>query len=153
MVTAEPSIVVLGLPRFCDSQPERGSFDVVCVDHRTDEIIGTCIEVHEALGPGLLESTYEACLARELQVREIPFSRQVVLPLEYKGLRVARAFKADLVVRECVVIEVKAVHQLLAVHRAQLRTYLRLTGIEVGLLVNFNVTALRDGGIRRVVPA
>jgi len=122
------------------------------MDPRTDAIIGACIEVHEALGPGLLESAYEACLARELSVREVPFSRQVCLPLEYKGLRVARAFKADFIVRGRVVVEVKAVHQLLAVHRAQLRTYLRLTGIDVGLLVNFNVTALRDGGIRRVIP-
>lgn len=106
--------------------------------------------MHRNLGPGLLEGAYEACLAHELQRRGIGSVRQPVLPLEYKGLRIERAYQPDLIVADRVIVEVKAIQALLSVHRAQLRTYLRLYGLDVGLLINFNVTALRNDGIRRV---
>lgn len=113
-------------------------------------IIGACIEVHRHLGPGLLESVYERCLAHELSLRSIAFRRQVSAALEYKGLVIEPAYRVDFVVEDHVVVEVKAIAALLAVHEAQLLTYLRVTGIETGLLVNFHVPALREGGIRRM---
>lgn len=116
----------------------------------TGSVIAACIEVHRHLGPGLLESAYERCLAHELTLRAIPFERQVVVPLEYKGLLLEPGYRVDLVVARRLVVEVKAVAALLAVHEAQLLTYLRVTGIRTGLLVNFNVPALRRGGLRRM---
>lgn len=116
-------------------------------------VVGACIEVHRHLGPGLLESHYERCLARELVLRAIPFERQVVVPFEYKGLRVEPGYRIDLIVAGRLVVEVKAVTALLPVHEAQLLAYLRVTGIRSGLLVNFNVPALRKGGLRRMTLA
>jgi GxxExxY protein len=117
----------------------------------THAIIGACIEVHQQLGPGLLESAYEECLAVEMHLRGLRFERQPRVPLVYKGHRVEHAFQPDFVVDERVIVEVKAVHTLLAVHGAQLRTYLKLRDVDVGLLVNFNVPLLSRGGVRRVV--
>jgi GxxExxY protein len=116
----------------------------------THAILGACIEVHEHLGPGLLESAYEECLALEMRQRGLRFERQPRIPLVYKGHRVEHAFQPDFVIDGQVILEVKAVQTLLAVHKPQLRTYLRLRGIEVGLLVNFNVPLLSRGGIRRI---
>lgn len=116
----------------------------------TYEIIGACIEVHRLLGPGLLESAYEECLAHELGLRGIPFARQVPLPLRYKSIAVDGAYQADLIVRQRVILELKTVRRLTTVHRAQPRTYLRFYGAPVGLLVNFEVPALVEDGIRRV---
>ncbi len=116
----------------------------------THEILGACIEVHRHLGPGLLESAYQQCLAHEMTQRGIRFVRQPFLPLVYKGLRVERAYQPDFIVQRRVVLEVKAVQGLLSVHKAQLRTYLKLERIGIGLLVNFNVPALREHGIRRI---
>ena len=116
----------------------------------TSAIIGAAIEVHKLLGPGLLESAYEECLCRELSLRGIPFERQLVLPLEYKGLRLDSGYRLDLLVAQAVVVEVKAVDALLPVHEAQLMTYLHLGGWHVGLLINFHEYALKDG-IRRKV--
>lgn len=116
----------------------------------THAILGGCIEVHEQLGPGLLESAYEECLALELRQRNLPFERQPRIPLAYKGHRVEHAFQPDFIVGGEVILEVKAVQTLLAVHKAQLRTYLKLRGVEIGLLVNFNVPLLSQGGIRRI---
>jgi GxxExxY protein len=108
-------------------------------------VIGAMIEVHRALGPGLLESTYEACLAREFSLRRIPFEEQKTLGIRYKGLVVESAYRLDFLVNGRLVIELKAVEQLLPVHTAQLLTYLKLGQLSAGLLVNFNVALLKDG--------
>jgi GxxExxY protein len=117
----------------------------------TEEIIGAAIEVHKALGPGLLESAYAACLRRELELRRIPFEAERPLPVEYKGKQVDCGYRLDLLVDRRVVVELKAVEELDPVHEAQLLTYLRLTGARVGLLINFNVPLLTDGVRRRVL--
>ncbi len=116
----------------------------------TRAVIGACIEVHKELGPGLLEAAYEECVARELAERGIPFLRQPALPLIYKGHRIERAYQPDFIVDGRVVLEIKAVQSILPVHLAQLRTYAKLRGLRLGLLVNFNVPALRQRGIRRI---
>ncbi|MCK6502688.1 GxxExxY protein [Myxococcota bacterium] len=116
----------------------------------TDQILGAAIAVHRALGPGLLESAYEACLAYELHTCGIQFERQVPLPVQYRGVRIDCGYKLDLLVEGLVVVEVKAVERLLPVHQAQVLTYLKLSKHPVGLLLNFNVPLLRDG-IRRFV--
>jgi GxxExxY protein len=117
----------------------------------THEIIGAAIEVHRALGPGLLESAYVECLCCELSLRGIPFEREVSLPVVYKGLRLDCGYRVDLVVGGGVAAEAKTVEVLLPVHEAQLLTYLRLGGWSVGLLINFNVPVLTDGIRRRVL--
>ena len=121
------------------------------INEVTEIVIGAAIEVHRALGPGLLESAYEECLSRELGLRRIPFERQRPLPLEYKGLRLECGYRIDLLVAQQVVVEVKAVENLLPVHDAQLLTYLRLGGWTAGLLLNFNVPVLKQGIRRRVL--
>ena len=118
----------------------------------TREIIAAAIEVHRALGPGLLENAYEECLCHELHLRNIAFRRQVDLPVEYKNVHLDCGYRLDLVVDEKVVVELKAMEGILPVHEAQLLTYLRLSGLRVGLLLNFGAPALRRGGIiRRIV--
>ncbi len=117
----------------------------------TEKIIGAAIEVHRALGPGLLESAYEECLCRELNIRGLVFQRQVPLPVEYKGVKLDCGYRLDLVVQEAVVLELKCVEHILPVHEAQLLTYLKLTGKHVGMIINFNVAALVRGGIVRKV--
>lgn len=116
----------------------------------TSQIIGAAIEVHRQLGPGLLESTYEACLCHELILSGIGFDFQKPLPLEYKGIRLDCGYRIDLLVENVVIVEVKAVQALAPIHEAQLITYLKLGGVKVGLLINFNVLVLKDG-IRRLV--
>lgn len=116
----------------------------------TGEIIGSAIEVHKELGPGLLESAYEVCLCRELELRGIAFEFQKPLPLEYKGIRLDCGYRLDLLVAGVVIVEVKSVEALAPIHEAQLLTYLRLTGVKVGLLINFNVVVLK-AGLRRLV--
>jgi GxxExxY protein len=118
----------------------------------SEEVIGACIEVHKHLGPGLLEIVYEQALCRELLLRRIPFRRQVELPLSYKDVLLDATLRVDLIVGEHLIVEVKAVAALLAVHKAQLITYLKLSGIDTGLLVNFNVPILVHG-LRRVIRA
>ena len=103
------------------------------------------------LGPGLLESAYEACLCREFQLQGIPFKSQVELPVEYKGIRLDCGYRMDLVVNDQVVIEIKCVEKILPVHEAQLLTYLRLSGKRVGLIINFHHRLLREGIVRRVL--
>ena len=117
----------------------------------TEAIIGAAIEVHRNLGPGLLESAYEECLCHELHLRGLDFKRQVPLPLLYKGLKLDCGYKLDLIVQDEVILELKAIEKLLPIHEAQLLTYLRLTRVRVGLLLNFNVAAMRHGIVRRVV--
>ena len=116
----------------------------------TESIIGAAIEVHRVLGPGLLESAYEACLCHELKLRGLSFESQVELPVEYKGIRIGSGYKVDVIVEDTVVLELKCVESLLPVHDAQLLTYLRLSGKKVGLLLNFFVPVLKSG-IRRLV--
>ncbi len=114
------------------------------------EVIGAAIEVHKALGAGLLESAYEECLCQELKLRGIPFERQVELPIEYKGIKLPAGYRMDIVVDGLLVLELKAVENLLPIHEAQLITYLRLSKIWLGLLINFNVPVLKEGIRRRV---
>ena len=116
----------------------------------TEAIIGCAIEVHRHLGPGLLESAYRRCLIHELRLREVAVVPEVSLDLEYKGLTIPANYRLDLLVADCVVVELKAVDQLNPIHTAQLMTYLRLSGRKVGLLLNFKVPLMRDG-IQRVV--
>ncbi len=121
------------------------------VNDLTHAIIGAAIDVHRILGPGLLESAYQECLARELTLREIPFERQRPLPVEYKGILLDCGYRLDLLVAGIVVVEIKAVEALHPIHEAQLLTYLRLGGWKVGLLINFNVEILKKGIRRRVL--
>lgn len=116
----------------------------------TEAIIQAAIEVHRTLGPGLLESAYEACLAFELAQRGLKVEQQKPLPVVYKDVRLDCGYRLDLLVEDKVIVEIKAVDQLLPVHEAQLLSYLRLSGCKVGLLINFNVKVLRSG-IRRLV--
>jgi GxxExxY protein len=117
----------------------------------TERVIGAAIEVHRALGPGLLESAYEECLCHEFHLRGLGFQRQVPLPVEYKGVRLDCGYRIDLVVEDAVVLEIKCVEHTLPVHEAQLLTYLKMTGKRVGLILNFNVAVLARGGIVRKV--
>ncbi len=117
----------------------------------TGEIIAAAIEVHRALGPGLLESAYQASMCRELSIRGLEFVQQVDMPLSYKGVSLDCGYRIDLIVSNLVVVELKAVQEILPVHEAQLLTYLRLTGLRAGLLINFNVDVLRNGIRRRVL--
>jgi GxxExxY protein len=116
----------------------------------TREIISSAIEVHRNLGPGLLESVYEECLCRELSKAGFTFERQRELPVQYKGQALDYLYRMDLVVAGEVVVEIKAIEAVLKVHEAQLLTYMKLSGIGVGLLLNFNVAMMRDG-IRRFI--
>lgn len=116
----------------------------------TRQIIGSAMKVHSALGPGLLERAYEACLCRELALSGLAFRRQVPLIVSYEGLHLDCAYRLDLVIEEKVIAELKCVEDLLPIHHAQLLTYLRLSAKPVGLLINFNVAHLRNG-IKRVV--
>src|SRR6266498_912452 len=117
----------------------------------TQAVIGAAIEVHRSIGPGLLESAYQRCLARELSLREIPFQREQWLALDYKGIRVEQAYRLDFLVDNQVVVEVKSVDALTPIDEAQLLTYLRLGGWPVGLLINFKVPILKQGIRRKVI--
>ena len=117
----------------------------------TAKIIGCAMKVHSALGPGLLESCYEACLVHELSKAGLSVRRQAELPVEYDGVRVDAGFRIDLLVEHVVIVELKVVDRVLPIHEAQLFTYLKLTGCRVGLIINFNVQSLKDGITRRVL--
>ena len=121
-------------------------------DPISEQVIGAAIEVHRSLGPGLLESAYEECLCHELKIRSISFKRQVSLPVRYKDVRLECGYRIDLIVRDELVVEIKAVDRLMPVHEAQLLTYLKLSGLSNGLLLNFHTPVLRDG-IRRMTNA
>ena len=116
----------------------------------TEAIIGAAIAVHKELGPGLLESAYEACLAYELAERKLKVERQKGLPVTYHGVQLDCGYRIDLLVEGLVVVELKAVERLEPIHQAQMLSYLRLSGCKVGLLINFNVKVLKNG-IRRLV--
>ena len=132
---------------YCDLTTQNAKMEV---DEITEQIIGAAIDVHRALGPGLLESSYEACLVHELEERRLHFERQKTLPLTYKGVSVDCAYRVDLVVEREVIVELKSVARVEAIHGAQLISYLKLSGYHVGLLINFNVKQLATG-VRRFV--
>jgi len=111
-------------------------------------VIGAAIEVHKVLGPGLLESAYENCLCHELQLRSVIFERQKPLPITYKGVDLDCGYRLDVVVQGMLVLEVKACDRIEPIHQAQLLTYLKLSGLSLGLLLNFNVPVMRDGIVR-----
>lgn len=124
------------------------------IDHPTnlisERVIGAAIEVHRHLGAGLLESSYHACLCRELELREITHHSQVRLPLEYKGIQIAKGYVIDLLIEGLLIVEIKSVEKLLPIHSAQLMTYMRLQRVRSGLLISFNV-AILPHGIRRIL--
>ncbi len=119
-------------------------------DRLSNRIIGCALEVHRELGPGLLESTYEQCLAHELKQSKIPFKLQVPLPVKYKSTLVDCGYRIDMLVNDKIIVELKSVEKLLPIHQAQLLTYMKLSGISIGLLMNFNVQFLKNG-IKRMV--
>lgn len=119
-------------------------------DDLSRRVIGLAMEVHRTVGPGLLESTYEECLCRELELADIPFHRQLPIPIDYKGKRLECGYRLDLLIDGRLIVEVKAIERLLPIHEAQLLTYLRLSGKRIGLLMNFHSMMLKEG-IRRLV--
>jgi GxxExxY protein len=120
------------------------------INDLTGEVIGAAIEVHKALGPGLLESTYEECLCVELGLRNLPYERQKDIPIKYRGVNLDCAYRLDIVVSNQLIVELKACESIQPIHEAQLLTYLKLSDLKVGLLINFNVPVLKEG-IKRLV--
>jgi GxxExxY protein len=118
----------------------------------SDEVIGALIEVHRHLGPGLLESAYETCVCEELRLRGLRFEKQRPLPIRYKDLLVDCGYRLDIIVEDRILLELKAIERLLPIHRAQLVTYLKVSQLPVGLLVNFNVRVLKEG-LHRLWPS
>jgi GxxExxY protein len=116
----------------------------------TEDIIGAAMDVHKAIGPGLLESAYEECLCHELQLRNLRFQRQVSLPVKYKNVRLDCGYRIDILVAGAVIVELKAIERIEPIHKAQILTYLKLSECSVGLLINFNVPVL-NSGIQRIV--
>jgi GxxExxY protein len=116
----------------------------------TEKIIGCGIEVHKKLGPGLLESVYQQCLAYELKLNNIAFETEVQIPVYYKGMFMDQGFRADFVVEQEIIVEIKAVEYVLPIHEAQVLTYLKLTGKKLGLILNYNVPLLKDGITRLI---
>ena len=119
-------------------------------DELSNQVIGCSIEVHRTLGPGLLESTYEQCLAHELKLKGLSFKLQWPLPVQYKGIELDCGYRVDIFVEDNLILELKSVERIKDIHEAQLLTYMKLAGSKVGLLINFNVRVLKDG-IRRFV--
>lgn len=128
----------------------RGDAETRRLDEISESVIGACIEIHRCLGPGLLESAYEECLCHELSVRGIPFERQKPLPVVYKTVKLDCGYRLDLVVAQTLIVELKAVETLLPIHEAQLLTYLKLSNMPLGLLINFHVPVLKQG-LKRIV--
>ena len=120
------------------------------INKLSSKIIGAAIEVHKTLGPGLLESAYEECLCHELNRNNLSFERQKVLPIVYKGKRLDCGYKLDIVVENTIVLELKSCKQIKPIHKAQLLTYLKLSDLTLGLLLNFRVSVMRDGIVRIV---
>src|SRR5437762_6842975 len=133
------------------TEPTENTEVVKDINQLTELVIGCAIEVHRALGPGLLESAYEICLCRELSLRGIPLKRQVAILVEYKGVKLDCGYRADLIVGLKILVEIKAVDQLAPIHEAQLLSYLKLSGLNVGLLINFNERVLTHGVRRKVL--
>ena len=121
-------------------------------DPLTHKVIGCAIEVHRLLGPGLLESAYHECLARELSLAEMQFRSQVSMPIQYKGCKLDCGYRLDFLIEDSLILELKSVEYILGIHEAQIITYMKLAGVSSGLILNFNVTVLR-AGIRRLFPS
>jgi GxxExxY protein len=121
-------------------------------DALTHEVIGAAIEVHRDKGPGLIESIYERCLMRELELRGIPAVNQKLVPIEYKGLVFEEPLRLDVLTDDCLLLELKAVEQILPIHKAKLLTYMKLMDIPVGLIINFNEMVLKNGIFRMILP-
>ena len=119
-------------------------------DEVTGKIIGAAIEVHRQLGPGLLESAYQVCLAYEMELRGIQFVREKPLPIIYKGINVDQGYRLDFLVEDLIIVELKAVKEFNDIHKAQVLSYLKLANLQLGLLLNFNVIRLKQDGIKRV---
>lgn len=119
-------------------------------DKLSNKVIGLCIEVHKNLGPGLLESTYAACLAIELNKAGIRFEKEKHVDIEYKGIRIESAYRADFIIEDTLLLELKSVEMLIDIHMFQILTYLKVANYKTGLLINFNVSKLKDG-IKRFV--
>lgn len=128
-----------------DTKGKNREFDAL-----SRRVIGCALEVHRALGPGLLESTYEQCLARELRLQGVPFELQAPLPVHYKGVHLDCGYRVDVLVDKTLILELKSTARILDLHRAQLLTYMKLASISIGLIINFNTETLTSG-IRRVV--
>jgi len=127
----------------------RRDAETLSCNELTERVIGACIEIHRALGPGLLESAYEECLCYELSQVGIKFERQKALPVHYKEVNLECGYRLDLLIEQKLIVELKAVEHLLPIHEAQLLTYLKLSGLTLGLLINFNVPVLKSG-IKRI---
>ena len=119
-------------------------------DKLSNRVIGCVLEVHRHLGPGLLESTYEQCLAHELKMSGIPFKLQCPLPVEYKGIKLDCGYRIDMLIDDAIILELKSVDKILPIHHAQLLTYMKLSSVSIGLLINFNVKLIKTG-IKRMV--
>jgi GxxExxY protein len=128
----------------------RGDAEARSFDELSEKVIGACIEIHRHLGPGLLESAYEECLCHELSLAGVKFERQKTLPVSYKSVKLDCGYRLDVVLEGSLIVELKTVDQLLPIHEAQLLTYLKLSGISLGLLINFNVPTLKQG-LKRIV--
>ena len=127
----------------------RRDAETLSFNELTERVIGACIQIHRALGPGLLESAYEECLCYELSRAGIKFERQKPLPVHYKEVNLECGYRLDLVVEQKLIVELKAVDEIAPIHEAQLLTYLKLSGLTLGLLINFNVPVLKSG-IKRI---
>jgi GxxExxY protein len=128
-----------------------GSVRKLRYEELTEQILGAAIEVHKGLGPGLLESAYEECLCHELNLRGIRFERQVIVPVAYKGVNLDCGYKLDLLIENTVIVELKCVERITSIHEAQLLTYRKLLRKPVGFIINFNVSVLRSGIVRKVL--
>jgi len=132
-----------------DGTINRRDAETLSFNELTERVIGACIEIHRALGPGLLKSAYEECLCHELSQADIKFERQKALPVHYKEVNLECGYRLDLVVEQKLIVELKAVDQIAPIHEAQLLTYLKLSNLTLGLLINFNVPVLKSG-IKRI---
>lgn len=120
------------------------------INKLSSNIIGAAIEVHKTIGPGLLESAYHRCLCHELRLRGLSFESEKPLPVYYKGQRLDCGYRLDIVVENSIILELKSCEKIEPIHKAQLLTYLKLSGLNLGLLLNFNVPIMRDGIVRMV---
>ena len=125
--------------------------EIMEINQITEKIIGSAIEVHKQLGPGLLESAYEECLFYELINSGLNVKKQLALPLVYKEIKLDTGYRIDLMVENQIIVEIKSVDAIAEIHKAQLMTYMKLSNVKVGLLINFNVTRLKDGIVRWII--
>ena len=140
----------VGTSFFLSAERAERKNDLMDINELSSKIIGAAIEVHKMLGPGLLESAYEECLCYEFGLRGLSNERQKVLPVIYKGKELDCGYRLDIVVANLIILELKSCERIEPIHQAQLLTYLKLSGLKLGLLLNFNVALMRDGIVRVV---